>query len=613
MKRSLTRTCGSFYALAAAALLTTGCAELVKPTVLESEVDDAFTQVRADARQAGDEPGAQISPEAVVDAATALDAGVSLTLFNEPLSEVLPLIVSEIEWGQDVDPNVRASIDVDSVSVAQALDAVLRPVGMFYLRKTHGIRVERQPLITFRAFKQPLHIVLSSMLGSINLPYIVRDGAGDSLDTLLNAQYDEAPVEQALDRLLSPISLFWQRDGLTYEIYRDTERLFHVNFPLLEQQFHVQSTREARSPKGQTTTTSAGLSREGVRYDVEGGVSASTSIAAAFGQSASLKNLSNTLEGFISDEGTLVIHREVGTVWVRDRADVVDRIAMFLADINEKLSRSVRVRGVITEIMLNDDKQFGVDWKAVTEDVVSGLSLGNNFGGDLSTVGRRNLGTFDSPDFAFDADAALNSFPINVNTVQSAQNVLTINAKSRSGAEAFNLFIKALRSYGDVRVVSRPSLIVNNGAVGSLIVGNTISYVAQAYTSQTAAASLTNSIIVQPLQTGLGFYVLPHIISDTRAVVYVSPELTSLQELRSIQNGNNVVEAPRIDMKQTQTVISLENGQSVILGGLMTETESDVRESVPLLGDIPVIGALFKNTVKQRRISEFALMLEVSW
>ena len=281
-------------------------------------------------------------------------------------------------------------------------------------------------------------------------------------------------------------------------------------------------------------------------------------------------------------------------------------MGLFLDDINASLSRSVRVRGVITEVMLNDDKQFGVDWKAVTQDVVSGLSLGNNYGGDLGGVGR-------NADGVFSTDAALNSFPINVNTVQSAQNILTINTQSRSGSEAFNLFIKALRSYGDVRVVSRPSLIVNNGAVGSLIVGDTISYVAQAYTSQTSGSSLTNSIIVQPLQTGLGFYVLPHIVSDDLAVLYVSPELTSLQELRSIQNGNNVVEAPQINMKQTQTVVSLQNGQSIILGGLMQESEADVRQSVPLLGDIPIIGALFKSTSKQRRITEFALMLEVSW
>ncbi len=601
-QRSFTSLSGPIGMLAAATVLA-GCTELVKPTVLDSEVDDAFTQVRADARQAGDEPGAQISPEAIVDSATALDAGVSLTLFNEPLSALLPLVVSEIEWGQDVDPSARASIDVKGVSVADALDSVLKPAGLFYLRKTHGIRVERQPVITFRAFKQPLHIVLSSMLGSISLPYILRDGAGDSLDVLLNAQYNEVPVEQALDRLLSPIGLFWKRNSLTYEIFRDKEQMFHVNFPLVEQDFQVQSTRSARSPRSQTTTTSAGLSREGARYDVEGGVAAATSIAAAYGKSASTKNIAEVLEGFISDNGVLVIHQEVGTIWVRDRADIVDRVGVFLANVNAKLNRSVRVRGVITEVTLDDDKQFGVDWKSVTQDVVSGLSLGGNFGADLAGAG------------GFTAAGApnLNSFPQNTATIQSAQNVLTINTRSRSGGEVHSLFIKALRTYGDVRVVSRPSLLVNNGAVGSLIVGQTISYVAQAYTSQTSGSSLTNSIIVQPLQTGLGFYVLPHIVSETQAVLYVSPELTSLQDLRSITNGNNVVEAPQIDMKQTQTVVSIENGQSLILGGLMSEREADVRTSVPLLGDIPILGSLFKSTSKQRQVSEFALLLEVSW
>ncbi len=581
-------------------ILLSGCAEVVRPAVLASEVDDAFTQVRTDARHAGDTPAGQIRAGAVVDSAAELKKGVSLTLFNEPLSDVLPLIISDIEWGNGVDTRAKVSINVENASVEEALTMVLRPVGLLYLKKTHGIRVEKQKQITFRAFKQPLHIVLSTMLGSIDIPYIIRDGAGEHLEDLLNAQFERVPLESALDRLLAPIGLFWKRDNRTYVIYRDQERMFDINFPLLEQAFEIRSTREARAPKSQTTTTSAGLSREGTRFDVEGGVSASTSLAMAYGESASMKNISDTLEGFLTDNGKLVIHPEVGSIWVRDRADVVDRIGEFLDRINRKLRRSVRIRGVITEIDLDDGKQFGVDWRNVAQNVAGAMTIGQNLGQGVTL---NSLGV---------AEGVLNRDNAFTN-VSTQSNILTLNTRSTSGSEVFNLFIRALRSYGDVRVVSRPSLVVNNGAVGSLLVGETVSYVAQAYTSTTSSASITNSIIVQPLQTGLGFYVLPHIVSEEEAILYVSPELTTLQTLRNIQNGNNTVEAPHISMKQTQTVVSIKNGESLILGGLMSERESDERAVVPIIGDIPILGSLFRNIKKERRITEFALLLEVAW
>ena len=565
--------------------------------VTEQEMNSSFQNVKAEAIAREEAPKANIANRVEVPQSNSVTSGrVWLTMFNESIADILPLLVENVRFDDDVEQSARSSIDVKDMPLADALYQILNPVGLYYVRENNGIIVKAQPSITFRAFKQPLHIVLDAMLGDSNVNYIVESGAGESLDLLINAQFVQVPLEQALSRVLSPIGLFWRREGDSYAIYRDREEIFHINFPLLEQSFDISSSRVAGSGESsKTTTTSAGLSKDGSQTDVQGGISSSNSVVRAFGSSGNLRGLDETLKGFMSENGQLVLHREVGTLWVRDRVDVVDRIGEFLGQINSKLNRPVHIKGIITEVSLTDQDSFGIDWQIVRENVAFNIANANTKISDIAQT-------------AFSTSASTNT----INNFASDAGVTSINSQSSPG-NVTNVFVDALRKFGDVRVVSRPSLSVNNGSVGSLLVGNTISYVAQAYSSSTSSSSVTNSIIVKPLQTGVSFYVLPHIISDEEALIYVSPELSSLQSLRTIKNGNNTVEAPSLSMKQAQTVISVKNGESVIIGGLMSESESGENAGVKGIGDLPYIGSLFNSDKKTKGLTEFSLMMEVNW
>jgi type IVB pilus formation R64 PilN family outer membrane protein len=414
--------------------------------------------------------------------------------------------------------------------------------------------------------------------------YSLKDGAEDELNTIVTADFDEAPLDIALDRLLAQIKLFWEKKDGIYYIYKEKEALFDIFFPLMSQSFEITSSRVGNTIGGSGTVSSSAGSNS---YS-EGGMSSALSKAMASGKTSTVESLSDTIQPFLTETGKFAIHKETGTIWIRDRGGVVDRIGEFIAKLNKRLRIPVNVKGIITEVTLNQGHEYGIDWdKALSSTVLNG-------------------GFFK----VLNGDKSLTSTASGFANMTS--NTIAISASFAAGA--LNSYIRALEEYGDVKVISKPSLTVLNGAIGSLIVGQTLSYVAQSYSSKTASYAVTTSIIVKPLQTGLSFYVLPRIISDEEALVYISPEITALQERRTIQAGDNAtVEAPSLSLKQTQTVINIKNGSTILISGLMSEENKETDKRVPILGDIPILGAPFRYKSNQKRVSEVAIMVEVSW
>jgi len=371
-----------------------------------------------------------------------------------------------------------------------------------------------------------------------------------------NPEFKDLPIEMALDRMLSQLNLFWKKESKSYIIFRDREELFSVNFPLLQQTFNVSSSRQNSSSDD----------------DSDSGIAPSSSSLVTSGTSASLSNLTDTIERFLSDEGKVVVHKEMGMIWVKDKAFIVDRIGEFLAKINENLSKSVAISGIITEVELNDGNKTGIDWTSVAGNLTrAGGSIGATGGavGSNFTLGWKSAGS--------------------VNKV----------------------YLSALKAFGDVEVISRPSLRIANNAIGSLIVGKNTSYVSEVVATASSSAPTTYASKLSSLQTGLSFYVLPHIISATEAILYISPELTSLQSLTTV--GTNGVQAPTITMRQTQTVVPIRNGESLVIGGLMSESDKSTRGKTPLLGSVPLLGGLFQTEDSSKGVSEFSLMVKVSW
>ncbi|MBW1649070.1 MAG: hypothetical protein JRJ44_00065 [Deltaproteobacteria bacterium] len=508
---------------------------------------------------------------------------VKVSFYKEPLSRVIRQLIKNFEFEEGVPINIPITLNAEKKTVSEILTRILKPKGLGYVKRSNNsIIIIKQPVITFMAYNQPFGLVVTAMLSGYN--YSLKDGAEDELNTIVTADFDEIPLSIALDRLLAQIKLFWEKKDGVYYIYKEKEALFDIFFPLMSQSFEITSSRIGNTVGGSGTVSSSASTNS---YS-DGGMSSALSTAMAFGKTSTVESLSETIKPFLTETGKFAIHKETGTIWIRDRGDVVDRIGEFIAKLNKRLRIPVNVKGIITEVTLNKAHEHGIDWdKALSSTALNG-GFFKVLSGDKSLTG--SAGGFSS----------------------IASNTIAISASFAAGA--LNSYIRALEEYGDVKVISKPSLTVLNGAIGSLIVGQTLSYVAQSYSSKTVSDAVTTSIIVKPLQTGLSFYVLPRIISDEEALVYISPEITALQEQRTIQAGDNAtVEAPSLSLKQTQTVVNVKNGSTILISGLMAEEEIKTDKRVPFVGDIPILGIPFQYKSTHKKISEVAIMVEVSW
>jgi Flp pilus assembly secretin CpaC len=469
-------------------------------------------------------------------------------------------------WISDgVDVSIPAGVLPEGKKGDDALSSLLFPLGLNYVYTDHGkVRVMRDLPVTIQAYNQPLLVVLGFLFRGTPFSFRVESGADPAREISVNVQ--NATLNQSLEIMLSPHRYFFRRSGNTYVIFRDIEKTFTLQFPSLSQAFSVNSSRTGQAGTGTGTQSQTG------GYTVSGGMASTLAEAEARAKMDQMDSLEKGIKGFLSDTGKYVVHRELGMLWVRDRKDIVEVIESFVRELNTRIGRNVRITGIIAEVTFDDNREVGVDWNFVAGSLSGGLSgTGGSTGG-----------------------------------------VFTLNFTWNSEKE--RIFISALEKYGKVNIVSRPVLSVVNGSVGSITVGDTISYVSQAYsTTGSTVTSSTQTLVVSPLQTGLSFYVLPRIVSDSEAVLYIAPDLTNLIEIRRVENLGLVVEAPSVSTRQVQSVIHVKKGEKILVGGIIGETKREQKTGIPVLMDLPWIGAGFRSTSDRKQKSEFAMLLEVNW
>lgn len=154
------------------------------------------------------------------------------------------------------------------------------------------------------------------------------------------------------------------------------------------------------------------------------------------------------------------------------------------------------------------------------------------------------------------------------------------------GANAqFN--INAFQSNSLVNVLSKPSLVVRDGVSASISVGTEIPVVGS--TSQDPINGEKETTQIDYRKTGVELSVTPTVNAQGVIIMEIDQSISN-----QVDGGSTVADSPSIFERTIKTEVVAESGQTVILGGLISENDSDVRTKVPVLGDIPLLGALFR-------------------
>ena len=163
--------------------------------------------------------------------------------------------------------------------------------------------------------------------------------------------------------------------------------------------------------------------------------------------------------------------------------------------------------------------------------------------------------------------------------------------------------IRALEAVGKLDVLSRPYILTSDNQEATIIVGQEVPFIRSS--TITDAGQTLNTIQYEDI--GIILKVTPHINPDGLVIMNVYPEISTLTGV-TIPISDNL-NAPVYAKRSAESRVAVRNGQTIVIGGLMEDQKRDNVEKVPILGDLPFVGALFRRTVKATNKTELLIFL----
>lgn len=164
--------------------------------------------------------------------------------------------------------------------------------------------------------------------------------------------------------------------------------------------------------------------------------------------------------------------------------------------------------------------------------------------------------------------------------------------------------IHALATTNKVEVLSRPSVLTRSNQQATILVGQNVPTVNGSVVSEQTGA-VTNTIVYR--NVGVILKVTPFITAQGYVEMILQPEISAISAT-TVPIGNGV-NAPVIDTRAADTVVVTKSDRTVVIGGLLADEKNDVDSKVPLLGDIPIIGAAFRRQQHAHTKSELLIFL----
>jgi pilus assembly protein CpaC len=154
----------------------------------------------------------------------------------------------------------------------------------------------------------------------------------------------------------------------------------------------------------------------------------------------------------------------------------------------------------------------------------------------------------------------------------------------------YQVDLDAERRRGTVKILAEPTIVAMSGEEGSFLVGGKV------FIPVAQAGGGTGNITLEERQFGVGLHFLPTVLDGGRINLRVSPEVSELsKEPLSFSNGQSTSVLPAFTTSRVSTTVQLRDGQSLVIGGLLRNTSVKSLKGLPLLSQIPVLGALFRS------------------
>ncbi len=306
----------------------------------------------------------------------------------------------------------------------------------------------------------------------------------------------------------------------------------------------------------------------------------------------------------MGEDTGFTLNKMTGTLYVKARPSKMRAVEKMLAQVHKILGKQVYVEAQLIDVQLSDNFEFGVDWTTLRSRLAAGFGAS-----PMQLAGS----TANLPNAATGYASRAISIPSKlIGSLTGPAAGLSYQGSN------YGIVINALRSFGNLKVLSNPNVQVRNGTPALLSVGSSTRYVSQSSSTQTApgggATTTSSSVQTDTVFSGVMVGVLPMVRDDGRIELLVNP-MQSDVDPSSLQlvavGGENLVSLPKVSYKGLTTTLNVADGDVVVVGGLIDQRTSSNDRGAPGLSDVPLFGKLFGNENKVHGSRELVIVLRV--
>lgn len=277
--------------------------------------------------------------------------------------------------------------------------------------------------------------------------------------------------------------------------------------------------------------------------------------------------ISTGLQTLLSGDGRHNLDRKAGLLQVTDYPEVLDKIAIYLETYETRALRQVHIMAKVIEVEMREEFSAGIDWGTVFRSAGNTVSVTQQLaptrGGSAFTMG--------------------------------------VNIRDFQG------LLEAFASQGKVNVMASPYVMAMNNEPAVMRVGTQdVFFVTTSQVDAGSGTLLQTSVVPQTVTEGIMLNVTPQISADGIIHLSITPTITERTGTATSRLGDQV---PIVSVRETDTLVRVHEGETIVIAGLMQERAMVDKAKVPVLGDVPVIGGLFRREERSKRKTDLVILL----
>ncbi|MDD3815221.1 MAG: pilus (MSHA type) biogenesis protein MshL [Desulfocapsaceae bacterium] len=520
-----------------------------------------------------------------------------------PLCDIIKPLASQkklnISWASDVIQNIDVDVDINADDdFYQALENLLRQVDYFY-------EIQGSTLVIKYKETRKFHIAMPFKAQQFNLTT-----GGNSLGA--NGQI----VSNANSGIEGTILLSSDNESSTnkFDIWENIQLNLDTILNLETVRTNRQKVGEGKSVKEtgaenkEIKTTDQKIKKEEKVENAE----------------VEEKELKKEAERFRLDEekrlklkkrlaepkGNYIIDKPVGLITVTAPRKVMKEIEAYISSLENEIYKQISIEAKIIEVQLLDSSSIGINWDSVLKNfnIKGAVEFGaQTLGNGVTSVGQVFPYVFANENAA----GTWNDGTNHGSTYDPTRFVSNIRINTAN----FDVFLNALKTQGNTKVLSNPKISVLNGQPAMISVGKSITYINSVAVKKGTVDSPgdTYTPTTASILSGISLGLTATVMDNNEIIINLVPITSELVddtiEYKMFADGSQVG-LPIVNVREMNTMARVKDGEMLVIGGLISDRNDEQGNFAPVLGDIPLLKYLFGHEEKIKSKRELIILLK---